>query len=283
MSSGTGNSLAMLPFFPRDYLAATRHMSLAERGVYTDLLWLQWENGPLPDDAERLANMVGCQLAEFERLWQVVGRKFERTEQGLLNRRLELHREEALRLKAKRSKGASITNTRRWGSHGDSQSDSLSESHSESDCVSLKGSPPSPSPSPSPSPEDGDSFGISRPQERTVRARPDYELPEFHAQVVAVYHELVPELPGVRDWNERRRRKLNARISERKKAGKPADTVGYWRDLMGKVAASDWLMGRKGDWRCPGLEWLLESRNFGKLIEGGYDNHSAQRSASHGR
>jgi hypothetical protein len=47
-----GKSLAMLPFFPRDYLAATRHMSLAERGAYTDLLWLQWENGHLPNDVQ---------------------------------------------------------------------------------------------------------------------------------------------------------------------------------------------------------------------------------------
>lgn len=57
MSSSTGNSLAMLPFFPRDYLAATRHMSLAERGAYTDLLWLQWENGPLPTAPDQLARM----------------------------------------------------------------------------------------------------------------------------------------------------------------------------------------------------------------------------------
>lgn len=105
----------------------------------------------------------------------------------------------------------------------------------------------------------------------------------LHEQIIAVYHELLPELPAVRDWPERRRRKLNARISERVKAGKPADKPEYWRSLFGKVHDSDFLCGRKGDWRCPGLEWLLEPRNFTKVIEGAYTNHESMNGAHHAR
>lgn len=96
---------------------------------------------------------------------------------------------------------------------------------------------------------------------------------EFHDQILSAYHELLPELPSVRDWSARRRRKLDARIAERVKAGKPADKPEYWRALFTQVQASDFLCGRKSDWRCPGLEWLLEPKNFTKVIEGAYRNN----------
>jgi hypothetical protein len=95
--------------------------------------------------------------------------------------------------------------------------------------------------------------------------------PLAHDLVIEAFHEILPELPRVKSWPERRRQKLRARIAERVKQGKPADTVDYWRSLFRKVAGSDFLCGRKTDWRAD-LEWLLESKHFDKLIEGGYDN-----------
>jgi hypothetical protein len=92
--------------------------------------------------------------------------------------------------------------------------------------------------------------------------------------IIAAYHELLPDLPSVKTWPDRRKRKLEACIGERVKQGKPADTVEYWQALFRKVAASDFLCGRKTDWRCDGLEWLLEPKHFAKLIEGGYDNNT---------
>lgn len=97
--------------------------------------------------------------------------------------------------------------------------------------------------------------------------------PKLHEQIIAAYHEVLPDLPAVRDWPERRRRKLEARIADRVKAGKPADKPEYWRSLFANVQASDFLCGRKSDWRCPGLEWLLEPKNFTKVIEGAYRNN----------
>jgi hypothetical protein len=107
--------------------------------------------------------------------------------------------------------------------------------------------------------------------------------PKLHEQIVATYHEILPELPAVRDWPERRRRKLEARIAERVRAGKPADKPEYWRALFAQVHASDFLCGRKSDWRCPGLEWLLEPKNFTKVIEGAYRNHDGMNGAHHAR
>jgi hypothetical protein len=46
----------MLPWFVRDYIVATRQVPLAERGAYTDFLFLSWEMGPLPKEPGRLAH-----------------------------------------------------------------------------------------------------------------------------------------------------------------------------------------------------------------------------------
>ena len=99
----TGKQLALLPWFVRDYVTATRHLSLAERGAYTDLLWFQWEHGVLPFEAERLARLLGCGQDEFEKVWPAIQEKFTSRAGGLVNLRLEEHREKALRLSAKRA------------------------------------------------------------------------------------------------------------------------------------------------------------------------------------
>jgi len=53
----------------------------------------------------RLAAIVGIQQVEFESLWDLVGKKFEQTEQGLVNPRMEAHREKYLNFRAKQAEG----------------------------------------------------------------------------------------------------------------------------------------------------------------------------------
>jgi hypothetical protein len=104
------------------------------------------------------------------------------------------------------------------------------------------------------------------------RLSSEFENRAFHDSVVAAYHHHCPELPRVKAWTPKRRAALNARIRERLKDGKPADTVEYWRSVFSTVASSDFLMGRKTDFRAD-LEWLLRPENFLKLIEGRYTNN----------
>ncbi len=115
----------------------------------------------------------------------------------------------------------------------------------------------------------------SRPRHTRTKERPAYESREFHDQVIGAYHKTLPELSAVKVWNAKRRQALNARIRERCKDGKPADTVEYWHRLFESVAASDFLCGRATprDGRTPfraDLEWLLRPENFAKVIEGRY-------------
>jgi hypothetical protein len=98
----------------------------------------------------------------------------------------------------------------------------------------------------------------------------------LHDAIVAAYHEHCIDLPRVKDWNDKRRKALNARILERLKAGKPADQLSYWESFFReKVAPSDHLNGRgKSDWRAS-LEWLVQKTNFLKVIEDHYENRGS--------
>lgn len=102
-----------------------------------------------------------------------------------------------------------------------------------------------------------------------------------HKRIVALYHEFLPELPGVKVWEGTRQQNLQARWRERWKAGKyrtQDEGIAYWGKLFRHVSENcDWLMGRvqgrKGDkpFRAS-LDWIVNASNFAKLIEGRYDN-----------
>jgi uncharacterized protein YdaU (DUF1376 family) len=95
--------LPYMPFFVNDYLGATRHMTLAERGAYTDLLFLEWNIGPLPADTARLSAMIGCTPKQFGSVWPTVRTKFVETDEGLVNEKLELHRAKSIQISEKRA------------------------------------------------------------------------------------------------------------------------------------------------------------------------------------
>ena len=190
---GTGNSLAMLPWFVRDYIAATRHLSLAERGAYTDLLFLSWEMGALPSDPTRLARLVGCGADEFAEVWPAICAKFVQTEAGLVNMRLEEHRAESMR----RSASARASAQARWDRYGgcERNADAM-RSHSERN-ANGHAKPmlpsPSPSPSPNPSPEgEGEARASARPPRTAARLSDGWELTEERRQV-AVSEGVDPE------------------------------------------------------------------------------------------
>jgi hypothetical protein len=102
-------------------------------------------------------------------------------------------------------------------------------------------------------------------------------ISEFHAAVVGAYREICSMLPRVEVWTKQRRELLEALIQERRDAGKPADTVQYWRGYFENVAASDFLCGQKGGWRAD-FEWLLNPNSFRKVMEGNYANNTNGKS-----
>lgn len=61
-------------FYPKEFLTDgnVAGMSLQERGAYITLICLCWQEGTIPSDPRRLANMVGLPYRAFARLWPAI-------------------------------------------------------------------------------------------------------------------------------------------------------------------------------------------------------------------
>lgn len=97
-----------------------------------------------------------------------------------------------------------------------------------------------------------------------------------HSEIVAAYHEILPELATVRDWTPDRQAFLRARWREKAER----QTVAWWRGYFEYVRTCPFLMGQgstAGD-RDPfyaDMEWLVRPKNFRKVIEGKYQRRAA--------
>jgi hypothetical protein len=64
---------------------------------------------------------------------------------------------------------------------------------------------------------------------------------------------------------------LSARWNEKAKSerGLTSNTLEFWKGFFIYISESDFLMGRKDEWRA-NFEWIITKRNFYKIIEGNY-------------
>lgn len=95
--------------------------------------------------------------------------------------------------------------------------------------------------------------------------------PVPYAAIVDAYHEALPMLPAVRKLTDARRKKLRSRWME----DAERQTVDYWREFFGFAAQSDFLTGRNGRWTGCDFEWLIESSNHLRVVEGKYESRGA--------
>ncbi len=88
-----------------------------------------------------------------------------------------------------------------------------------------------------------------------------------HEKIIALYHEMLPELPRVRTWTTTRRRHLQSRWRE-------YPDLEDWKTFFSMVKKSPFLMGEiQNSDRRPfraSLDWLIKPENFAKTIEGKY-------------
>jgi len=93
-----------------------------------------------------------------------------------------------------------------------------------------------------------------------------------HQEIIALYHEVLPMCPQIRDWTPARATQLRARWNEEPRR----QNLGYWRKFFEYVAQCDFLVGKAhGNAKRPffaDLEWLVKSANFTKIREGKYAN-----------
>lgn len=90
------------------------------------------------------------------------------------------------------------------------------------------------------------------------------------AEIVALYHELLPTHRRMRVWDGERAKALRSRWREDPKR----QTLDYWRRFFAYVAQSPFLTGQVESKDRPpfvaDLEWLVTKKNFIKVIERKY-------------
>lgn len=104
----------------------------------------------------------------------------------------------------------------------------------------------------------------------------EHSLPNCpHDRIVSAYHDLLPELPRVRVWDERRQKILRARWNE----DRERQSIAWWRGFFEYVRRCPFLLGQvTSGHRDPflaDLEWLVSPKNFTKVLEGRYERKEA--------
>jgi uncharacterized protein YdaU (DUF1376 family) len=275
--------------FAGDYQRDTGHLSLTEHGAYTMLLDHYYSKRcPLPVGLEALCRLCRATTRlERNAVKAVADEFFKRAADGRRHnpradreiaaweRQAQINRERGkLGGRPKRipdenppaNPGANPP-----GSFPETRE--VSKAQPAAKALQLQLQNPTPDPESEPEPEPPPAPGgaqDSRPQPWAAK--------EFHDAVIAAYHEELPDLPRVKMWSKARSQALTARIRERLKEGRPSDTLDYWRQLFGQVAKSDFLCGRSKDFRAD-LEWILNPKNFVKIIEGRYENRRSNGDA----
>ena len=169
----------MLPWFPGDFMTATRGWSVTARGVYRELLDAQWDMGALPSDPDELRGLINATPTEWGLGWKKCELKFPVGEDGQRrNGRLEMHRIKAEQLTALRSEvgrrggqASAQAKAKQRSSKGASKPSSKGEANSQA-----KVNHPSPSPSPSPSPEPKPSPNLTEGEGRSASRAPPTQL-----------------------------------------------------------------------------------------------------------
>ncbi|AZV93572.1 hypothetical protein CBF45_07455 [Bordetella sp. J329] len=96
-----------------------------------------------------------------------------------------------------------------------------------------------------------------------------------HKEIVALYHEILPASPEIRDWTPARADALRVRWNE----APERQNLDWWRRFFGYVAESEFLTGRAHSTNrkpfCAPLEWILKAENFAKIREGRYHAEAA--------
>jgi len=87
-----------------------------------------------------------------------------------------------------------------------------------------------------------------------------------HEAIVSLYHEILPELPAVKEWTAERQKQLQARWREAPKR----QELEWWKKYFSHVRDSDFLMGKNKEKWTPNLEWLVKKANLVNVIEGKY-------------
>jgi uncharacterized protein YdaU (DUF1376 family) len=284
-------------FYVGDYARDTTHLTLVEHGAYL-MLMASYYGGekPLAADLPTLYRIARAMTKDEQKAVRAIAEQFFPVDvDGLRhNRRADDLIAKALaRIETARTNGGKGGRPKKGEIQAENVAKSLAHGALESDAV---GTPSSDeiangingNQNPAGNPAGFDPLTQRKPAGKAHQTPYTKELIESYdstapadagtvgghrhppcpqAEIIAAYHELLPELPPVNDWPDVSATHL--RNLWRKSAKR--QVVAWWRELFAYVRTSDFLMGEKTDFQAS-LGWLVKPANFAKVVNGTYDN-----------
>jgi uncharacterized protein YdaU (DUF1376 family) len=268
---------AWMPLVVDKYLGDTTHLTTEQHGAYLLLLMAMWKKGGRLQDVDaQLAQIVRLPLARWKQAIRpvLVDDCLLKAEGGwITQKRLAAELERAQKHSAAKAEAGSRGAAKRWQKDGTAIAQLLAD---ESQEPLQMGAPiPIPSPMhPSDAPEDLAPNGASSPA-----ASPLPNCP--HDEIVALYHERLPELPRVKLMSDKRKdaiRKfwrwiLTSTKSDGTRRATGKDQALTWiGGYFGRASENDWLMGRTvrtgehANWQCD-IDFLVSERGLKQVIE----------------
>lgn len=268
-----------------DYAAATRHLSLLEHGVYCLLLDVYYTTEkPLPLENRAVYRLVGARSDEERSTVDTILAEFFHTEpDGHHQARCDQE------IAEKQEKSAKNAVVGKLGGRPKEITDSVIPENpdglrlvsSESETVSADQTSRNPSHKP---------IATSQYSQGSTDVDPSPagkpSIPHCpHVELIDLFGQHCPELPQPKPelWDGKNAENMRARwkwvLTAKRKSGKRyAETREEALDWFGRffvyVSGSDFLMGRRNDFTCS-LQWLMKAENFGKVVQGNYDNKAA--------
>ena len=87
-----------------------------------------------------------------------------------------------------------------------------------------------------------------------------------YKEIVSLYHELCPSLPRVAQLTDTRKRKLKVLWNF------VEGNLDKIKEVFEKAEESEFLSGRNGRWTGCNFDWLINTNNFVKVLEGIYND-----------
>jgi hypothetical protein len=247
-----------LKWYPSDWRAdpGLRMCSFAARGLWVDILGLMHEAEPYghllingrPPSNGQLLSMLGGSSKEIATLIAELESAgvFSRTEEGIIFSRRMIRDKE-------RSDIGREWIKKRWG-----DTEPISENKKQPN-RSNKQNPITP-----------EARG-QIPEARDISSSLRSEDSSALAIAVDRWNEVAQSqnLPVVQRLTSPRKAKLRARLND-------CGGLEGWSAALEKLASSDFLTGKKTDWKAD-FDFLLQEKSFTKLMEGAYDNNRANQ------
>lgn len=95
-----------------------------------------------------------------------------------------------------------------------------------------------------------------------------------YQKIVDLYHKNCPSLPKVTKITEARKKLINARLKDYSEE--------ELENAFRLAEASDFLTGRNGKWGGANFDWVMNTNNIVKILEGNYKNKSKGNDANKG-